>query len=229
MNKKLFIELRVWLKAMPGIRKTMEEKIAKLPPIFRFHLLGWDTFIFELGGDFAFANRVLILGGFQGKTTRRWLERGASSVTVFEPIPQFADVIKDSFRRNPKVTLIEAAAGQESGSISLSLDEDRTGLMSVGPGNTVDVPVIDFKEWLSADLRGFALTEINIEGAEYALLTNLHSNLVRKLGAILIQTHNIGSQTNAQLLKLTEHLSLTHTKVLDLPLVWTFWVPKETN
>ncbi len=229
MNRKLLIELKVWLMAMPGLSKTMEEKLASLPPIQRFHFLGWDTFLFDLGTDFAFGNRVLVLGGYKGRTTKEWLDRGASSVTVFEPIPSFAEVIRERFLDNPKVTLIESAVGNESGFTSLTVDDDKTGGNAAGSGKSVDVPVIDFGSWLARNGQGYALTEINIEGAEYALLTRLDHRIVRNLGAILIQTHNVGSQTKTLLSSLTGHLSITHSKVIDLPHVWTFWVPKVTN
>lgn len=89
MNHSFFQDLGIWVRLIPGFRRTLIKKVQSLEPISRFRLFGYDDFLFSMGSEVSIDAHILVLGGYRGSTTRRWLEQGATSVTVFEPVTAF--------------------------------------------------------------------------------------------------------------------------------------------
>lgn len=226
MNHSFFQDLGIWVRLIPGFRRTLIKKVQSLEPISRFRLFGYDDFLFSIGSEASIDAHILVLGGYRGSTTRRWLEQGAKSVTVFEPVTAFFRDLTELFETDQRVMLVNAAAGATSEPISIGIQGDESSTETIFSGQLREtVSQINFSSWLRDQSVFFGVTEINIEGGEYALFESLEATDVRRLGVIFIQTH-IVEDLDYQLDRLDRKISISHFRVLNLPLVWDVWVPR---
>ena len=211
---------------MPGPAKSLSKKSLGLPPIDKYLLSGWDEFLFQYGQQFLCSGRVLVLGGYYGRTTSEWLKRGAAQVTVFEPVPAFFEKIEELSESDNRIHLVRSAAGNAEGKIAIHLDGDRSSHPKLVGATQEWVTQKDLNSWIVEYGGTFNVTEINIEGAEYSLITGLKVETLRRLGTILLQTHEIGPETDHKLSALDEKLRESHVKAFSFRHVWSAWVPK---
>lgn len=188
--------------------------------------MGWDDFLFDSGIGFAKGLPVLVIGGYLGRTTCEWLKRGCSRVTVFEPLSEFAQKLDSIAKFDDRIEVVPYAAGVSNGTISIEVAGDRSSHKIQSGGKQAEIRVLDLNKWFLQQERRFGLTEINIEGAEYELLLGLTGETIQKMGAILLQTHDLGIETERELAKLISKLEETHVNVFSLKHVWEFWVPR---
>jgi len=174
--------------------------------------------------------RVLVLGGYLGASIEKWLNLGRSEVVTFEPVGKFHRALTERFKHENRVQIIPAAAGAMNGEVPIRIDGDRSSFFST-PLNT-PIPSIEIvKVWnlnsfLENDDLGFGVTEINIEGAEYPLISSLGPDSLKKLSVIFIQFHNFEFDSSDQLKAAEEHLSATHFKAIEYEFVWSVFLPR---
>jgi FkbM family methyltransferase len=147
-------------------------------------------------------------------------------VTVFEPVPAFFEKIEELSESDNRIHLIRSAAGNAEGKIAINLDGDRSSHLKPVGATQVWVTETDLNSWIVEYGGTFNVTEINIEGAEYSLIAGLRVDTLRRLGTILLQTHDIGPETDYKLRALDEKLHETHVKAFSFRHVWSAWVPK---
>lgn len=58
---------------------------------------------------------VFDIGAYVGERTQMFLDRGASIVLAVEPVPLYANRLKEKFSGNDEVRVLQAAAGQANG------------------------------------------------------------------------------------------------------------------
>lgn len=226
INRSFLQDIRLWLRLVPDFQQSLASKAMCLDSMSRYRLLGYDNFLFSIGSEISSNSKILVLGGYRGRTTERWLSQGAQEVTVFEPVSEFFEYLVKLFGEDRRVKLLNAAAGASDSSLQLSVQGDRTGALSDATKiHAENVKQIHFSAWLKSEKREFSITEINIEGGEYSLFESLESAEILRLGLIFLQTHKIENLERRQAL-LEEKLLLTHFRVIRLPLVWDVWVPR---
>ncbi|MBB4018560.1 FkbM family methyltransferase [Chelatococcus caeni] len=170
-------------------------------------------------------SHVLDVGGFRGDFAARLIGDFGANVTVFEPIPQFADIIRSRFSGDPRVNVIEAALAERDGEAKFSIDDDASGAFVCEPGALVDVRLIDAARYLDeSPTREFDLAKLNIEGGEYALLERLvATGHIKRIKDLQIQFHLNVPNARRRYRSLARELRRTHRLAWRYPFVWEGW------
>lgn len=226
-NRSFLSEFLTWFRMMPSPMKEWNLIFDKLRPIENFRRLGHNSFVRETLSGFIRDHRVLILGGFKGDSTARYLELHPHEVQVFEPVPEFFEELRTRFAANKAVKLHNFAAGAKDGIILIGVGGDETGIRANGEVRALGV--VSLENWLGSLDKNFGFTEINIEGGEYELFEALSQNSIAKLGAIALQFHFDDQESRVRRKAIEDKLSETHVKIMNLDLVWCLWVPKEVK
>ncbi|MEM6275660.1 MAG: FkbM family methyltransferase [Pseudomonadota bacterium] len=157
----------------------------------------WAQAVATLGpGDLA-----VDLGANVGRFTEELAATGAE-VHAFEPHPLAFEELQARVGALPNVTLHNAAAGAEAGTVSLRTRRRPDALRattgasimvekeSVQDGDSVDVPLVAFPEWLAQTGRPVRLLKVDIEGAEVPLFEVLLDHPgVAQLDKVFVETH----------------------------------------
>lgn len=159
----------------------------------------FDQVLADLGpGDLC-----IDLGANMGEITAKMAQSGAQVIS-FEPDPDTFDILARDMGAMPNVTLHRAAAGVRAGRLpmrrSARLSEDYAKYSQAAslvrddagmdPGNTVEVEVIDFPDFLSALNRDVRVLKMDIEGSEWELMEALlGADVLSRIDCIFVETH----------------------------------------
>jgi FkbM family methyltransferase len=224
MNGSFLKELKTWMQMAPSPIRSWWEVFRRLTTHQNLRRLGWSDYLVSTYEGFAFGQNCLVLGGYTGDSTDRWLKCQPKSVQVFEPISKYYNVLITRFSNEPCVFIHKFAAGSQNRLISLGVGGDETGLRADGPKENCQERSLS--EWMQSNDLSFGMTEINIEGGEYDLLESLSSDDMLRLGAIALQFHFTDEETVRRREEIKIKLKKTHVAILDLELVWALWVPR---
>ena len=182
------------------------------------------------GGNSLFINKiqkeslekVLILGGYLGESTQKWIEAGAREVLVFEPVDSYFDFLKLRFKNETNIKIQKAIVSNSNGSgkISISGDASSTEVDFKNKGQIAPMlDVIDvIKEFHPS------LIEMNIEAGEYAILERLlEKHSIGEIGTLLIQFHNFDKTHELRRAVIRDALRKTHNCQLNYEWVWECW------
>lgn len=167
---------------------------------------------------------VLDVGGYRGDWTNRIVERHDPFVLIFEPVPTYAEEIRERFRDNPKVEVFDFALADKDDVAEITLLEDASSLFRSG-GERVSVRCRDVVAFLAErGIERIDLMKINIEGGEYALLDRmLDANLCRCCRDVQIQFHTVFSDAGLWRQRIRARLAQTHALTYDYDFVWENW------
>ena len=169
-------------------------------------------------------NKVLVLGGYEGLSTLKWAEI-AEAVYSVEPVPQFAEKIRQSASRLSNVEVLEFGVGSKEGKLRLSLLGDGSSQFRTSQ-NYIEVQLRDISE-IVEEIGEIDLLEVNIEGGEYEVLERLiETGKLRKIKTILVQFHKDGLDFASRKKTITMILSKTHFLSWSFPWVWDKWERK---
>lgn len=154
-----------------------------IPSIFR-----------EYGSLDVRGRRVLDVGGYVGDTALFFVARGASHVTVVEPVESFAKVIERAARFNgleDKITVLRSAVC--NGRL-YRMDVDASphpgSGLDVGGGRACVAPCSNIDDLISGG--SFDVAKIDCEGCEYYLLC-VSCDMLKRIGEYVVEVH--GSPT----------------------------------
>ena len=105
------------------------------------------------------------MGAYRGDTAEEFISacRGKyGHIYAFEPNPKNFRRLSKNFSGNERITLINAAAGSEKGTVSISVNEGRMAHSSVS-GKTVEIPVAAADEVIPEQAT---VIKIDVEGDE---------------------------------------------------------------
>jgi FkbM family methyltransferase len=183
-----------------------------------------------------YAPNLIIIGGFQGKSTSYFLERISSvkRIHVYEPVPTFYTQIKEIFQNQKKVTPFREAIfnGEKltlelSGDATLNKASGRLVPDHLHSEGSVDVQSISIEKAISRILEDAENPEyslyMNCEGSEYLILDNMlnHGKLAK---SIVVQTHTTDLKSLEKLYDLRAALSRKYVPVLTADWAWDIWV-----
>ncbi len=175
------------------------------------------------------SSHVLDIGGFRGDFAARLVAEYGAKVTVFEPIPQFADSIRARFSGDDRVDLVEAALAERDGEAQFHLYDDASGAFGSQAGRLINVRLIDVARFLDeSPVSEFDLAKLNIEGGEYALLERLvATGHIRRIKNLQIQFHLNVPDARRRYRSLARQLRKTHRLVWRYPFVWEGWTRRD--
>lgn len=142
-------------------------------------------------------------GANVGAITARLADTGAT-VHAFEPDPRAFKVLTGSVGSRSNVVLHNAALGVGSGTIRLymvpqsdarcvSVSQGSSTIpakVNVSPDSFVDVPKIDFVEFVRSLEKPVSLVKMDIEGAEVSILKSvIEHRLNERIGQMFVETH----------------------------------------
>lgn len=117
--------------------------------------------IISLGSDEIFAD----LGAYNGDTAAEFIEACGGNfrhIYAFEPNPKNFRKLKKNLPEDERITLFNAAAGRENGTVKISANEGRMSREN-GSGKTVEIPVLALDEAVQENVT---VLKLDVEGAE---------------------------------------------------------------
>ena len=117
--------------------------------------------IIPLGDNEIFAD----LGAYNGDTAAEFIEACGNSfrhIYAFEPNPKNFRKLTKNLPESEKITLFNAAAGRENGTVKISANEGRMSREN-GSGKTVEIPVLAVDEAVSENVT---VLKLDVEGGE---------------------------------------------------------------
>lgn len=193
-----------------------------LNPYRQYAFNGHDRLIFE-GHEFPAKQTGIILGGYQGVSAKKWLERYDIKLIIVEPISKYCDQLKRKFINNPDVTILNLAAGSKNGGRRIVVNGDRTSFFEKN-GEIQEVVTLDVCSILEMAESPIAFLEINIEGGEYEVLGRLiQTGQIKKISRLFVQFHNINPDSSRDRELIENELTLTHSLIFDYLWVWQYW------
>lgn len=117
--------------------------------------------IIPLGDNEVFAD----LGAYNGDTAAEFMSACNNSfrhLYAFEPNPKNFRKLTKNLPEDERITLINAAAGRENGTVKISANEGRMSRAG-GSGKTVDIPVLSLDEAVPENVT---VLKLDVEGSE---------------------------------------------------------------
>jgi FkbM family methyltransferase len=178
--------------------------------------------------DFLTSDSIVFdLGGYEGEWTSDIYARFNCNVYVFEPVPEFADIIKQRFAKNEKIKVYAIGLAEKNSEVLITIDKfaSRIGTDDSSAKPTEKIKLRSFTEFITENrINTIDLLKINIEGAEFPLLENLSATgTLGNIKCLLIQFHNFADNAITRRKELQEELSKTHVKLFDYAFVWECW------
>lgn len=163
---------------------------------------------------------VVDFGGYHGDWSYRINTLYAPQIYIVEPISQFFGFLEKRFAGDSNVTILPFAVGRTNTEKVFYISGDATGLYSSGPPD-----LVKFDSFLSVlnliEYRDINLASLNIEGGEYDLLDYLiEDGHIMRFQTLLVQFHNIDSDSLKRYEKIKAMLLRTHDMSFSYPFVW---------
>jgi hypothetical protein len=124
-----FITRRVFKKMLPYMPRELIQSymgFESLSPIEQFAAKGYNDLLFSdlnLDPD----DSALVLGGYLGYSISRIRNLYNCMVVAVEPIPEFAKTLREVFRLDSKVEVLEFAVSNRNGTLELGIEGESTG------------------------------------------------------------------------------------------------------
>ncbi len=173
---------------------------------------------------------VLDVGGYKGQWASDIYARYNCTVYVFEPIPEFAQRIRERFAGNPKVIVFADALTAVEAPLQLSLAADASSAFGAA-GPQLSCSTRTLRRFLEeTGVKRIDLLKLNIEGGEYELLEGMlkegHLTLVDHLQ---IQFHDVAPDSAERMNRIRIGLARTHIQDWCYEFVWEGWHAKQSQ
>jgi FkbM family methyltransferase len=208
--------IRKWILEL--VRKFFGDEF--LPPIDQFVLAGYNQRLYydlNLNPN----STVIVLGGYRGFSTSIIYENYKCNIIVFEPVPEFYTTLTHALKSS-KVKILQAAASIDDRPLEIYVNENKSGINNK-LGMKILVPSMNFDLFVQKQ-KPIDLLEINIEGYEYTLLSQLiKTGSIIKIKSLLIQFHNQGVEDEYKRALIRKDLRQTHKEVFCFEWIWEKW------
>ncbi len=181
-------------------------------PRFRLRLRDLDgpAYVFGSGEydfeviDWSRVRTVVDAGAHVGGFTLWAARRANCRILALEPNPETYELLAENVRRAgilSRVTLFNAALAGGSGTRTLHTPPGPSHGDSVAiekGGGSVEVRAMTLSELLaSGGIEHVDLLKLDVEGAEYEVIKEIHLDLLRGAGVIMIECHDVPGQSPA--------------------------------
>ena len=171
---------------------------------------------------------VFDLGGYKGLWAADIHQRFGCSLFIFEPVRQYAEVIKERFKSDPRVRVFAYGLGATSRKDTIGLSDDASSVFRTGK-KAQEIEMRDVVDFLKAEgVRKIDLVKINIEGGEYELLEALlQSGFCERIDNFQIQFHDFFPDAAARMTAIQSGLAKTHELTWQYRFIWENWKKKK--
>ncbi len=215
------------MKLISRLARSLRKRINPTPrdlAIKRWHKDDGDNlrrYDCPLGKD----SIVFDMGGFEGSWAAEIFARFVCRVEIFEPVPTFAEKIRERFSYNPALRVHTCGLAARTRVEHIALSSDASSIFIQAAGATVPIELIDVDDWFARNgVDHIDLMKINIEGGEYELLERmLDKRLVVKVGYFQIQFHDLAPDSGPRMEAIRARLAETHEALYHYAFVWDGW------
>jgi FkbM family methyltransferase len=166
---------------------------------------------------------VLDFGGYIGDISWSLHARSRPQLYIFEPVPQFIEVLRARFRDCPNVHLHPYAMGESNRHETFGFGAAGTGAFLHG-GGRVEVEFRSIDSVLPALPHTVDLAIINIKGGEYELIPCLHaSGLLKNIRKVMVQFHSVGESPIEKRECCRQLLGEHHVLDWSYHFIWESW------
>ena len=171
---------------------------------------------------------VFDVGGYKGRWAADIHKRFNCSLFIFEPVKQYAEVIKKRFESEPRVRVFAYGLGSGNRVDTIGLSDDASSVVRPAK-QTVEIEMRDVVDFLKAEgVQKIDLVKINIEGGEYELLEALlKSGFCERIENFQIQFHDFFPDSAARMTTIQSRLAKTHELTWQYPFIWENWRKKK--
>jgi FkbM family methyltransferase len=176
------------------------------------------------GLDLGAGSLVVDVGGYRGDWSAEIFARYAPTIHVLEPVPDFVRHLRRRFSRNPKIDIHPIALGAASHRTEIFVQADGSSVHRLA-GEAISIDVVCASEFLRPLARsGIDLLKLNIEGAEFDVLTDLvDTGLIDRVRTLQVQFHDFVPDAARRMKDLHSRLSKTHRPRFAYEFVWETW------
>lgn len=193
-----------------------------LAPIEKFIMDGYTERLFE-DNQFSDGDSVIVLGGYLGDSVQEWLRFPQIRIVVVEPVVEYFKELQRLFEGNSRVSLFNVAVGGRNGEMDIFVDGLESGFRAKG-SHIQKTGIVKFNEFLSELDQIPKVIEMNIEGGEYEVMSNLiESDLLKSIQTLLVQFHRSSIEDEVLRANSRLALSLTHSETFCYDWVWERW------
>lgn len=172
---------------------------------------------------------VFDVGGYKGEYASAILNKYNCSIFVFEPVPEFYEIIRKKFSHNNKVQVFNFGLAASTSHQNISLLNNASSIYAKGD-NMLNIELKSITDFLKENkIDKVDLVKINIEGAEYELLESLVRNkLITTFKNIQVQFHDfVIPDAKKRMERIQEDLAKTHRLTYSYEFVWENWILTE--
>jgi FkbM family methyltransferase len=168
---------------------------------------------------------VFDVGGFKGDWAEKINSLYDCKIYIFEPIPEFAQEIKERFKNNVDIFVFNLGLADKNETKEISLSADGSSTYIVNNLKTIKARFADILDIIRENhIIKIDLIKMNIEGDEYPLLARLiDSGWVKNIKDIQIQFHDFIPGAKTKRTKIQTELQKTHFLTYEYPFVWENW------
>lgn len=168
---------------------------------------------------------VFDIGGYKGEFASSIINKYNCNIHIFEPIPEFYQIIVDKFLKNKKITPHCCGLSTETKKEYISLLDNSSSIFT-NDENRIEVQFLSAIEFMNTNnIEKVDLIKINIEGGEYELLEALIDNdKIKLFNNIQVQFHDfVIPNARERMNKIQDALSKTHFLTYQYEFVWENW------
>ncbi|HYG14359.1 MAG TPA: FkbM family methyltransferase [Bacteroidia bacterium] len=166
------------------------------------------------------------LGGFEGQWASDIYARFNCPVYVFEPVPKYAQNIKDRFKINQKIKVFPFGLSDKSFKTAIAIQgEGSSTLNKRDSSETIEIELVRFIDFIKEhNITFINVMKINIEGAEYDLLDDIINNgYIKNINHLIIQFHDFFPDAKQRMAAIRFKLKQTHDNTFYHEFVWEGW------
>ena len=167
---------------------------------------------------------IFDLGGYQGQWASDVFEKYCCTIYIFEPVPDFAENIKQRFKENPEVHVYNYGLAEKNKIETIAISEDESSVFKQSK-DSIEIRLVNALKFLKKkNINNIDLIKINIEGGEYELLEYLiEVGITKDIKDIQVQFHDFIPDAKVRMKKIQEGLRKTHFLTYQYEFVWENW------
>lgn len=172
---------------------------------------------------------VFDVGGYRGTWSSLIKNKYDSYIHIFEPQPEFCNVLEEKFRSDAKIFIHRYGLSDGQKTVMLSNEGMGSSVYSKKIGG-VEIELKDIKQVLDKLRIGQVdLIKINIEGGEYPLLRRMiDTGIIKYFKNIQVQFHNFYPNARRLRQAIRKSLSCSHLLTWDYPFIMENWERRDS-